>query len=77
MSELKHSNIVPMGGYGRDRISEADRLLLEQCRERALKALKDSLSDMLDSADDMLFEMADKAENNTKQTLYFDAMREK
>lgn len=76
MSELKHLNIVPMGGYGRDRISEADRLLLEQCRERALKALQDSLSDMLDSADDMLFEMADKAENNTKQTLYFDAMRE-
>ncbi len=76
MNDLKRSNIVPMGGYDSEKSSEAESRLMEQCRERALKALQDSLSDMLDSADDMLFEMADKAENNAQQSLYFDAMRE-
>ena len=46
---------------------------LERAGSQYLQPL---LAEMLDQADDALFEMADKAENNRQQTLYFDAMRE-
>lgn len=51
------------------------RKLLDRCREHSLKHLKSLLRNMLDNADDALFTMADKAQSNTEQSLYFDSMR--
>ncbi|NOZ52538.1 MAG: DUF1631 domain-containing protein [Gammaproteobacteria bacterium] len=42
----------------------------------AQKQLHDYLQKMFDNVDDVLFDYADKAENNQQQRMYFDAMRE-
>ena len=49
---------------------------LKIIREQAKQQLSDLLSRMFDSADDVLFERADKAGSSTDQTMYFDSMRE-
>lgn len=49
---------------------------LIRLRDASGKSLKQVLSEFFDSADDALFNMADKAGSNTDQTAYFDAMRE-
>ena len=51
------------------------RKLLETCRDLTLRQMQAMLQRMLDTADDALFAMADKAETNAEQTLYFDSMR--
>ncbi len=51
------------------------RKLLENCRDLTLRQTQAMLQRMLDTADDALFAMADKAETNAEQTLYFDSMR--
>ncbi len=51
------------------------RKLLDTCRGHTLKFMKALLQRMLDNADDALFAMADKAENNAEQTQFFDSMR--
>ncbi len=50
--------------------------LVVACEAVALRYLPALLKNMLDSADDTLFELADKAESNSAQNAYFDAMRE-
>lgn len=45
-------------------------------KDKFLIAINALLTKMLDSADDALFELADKAQSQTLQTQYFDAMRE-
>ncbi len=49
---------------------------LKRVRELAIKELGIMLASLFDNADDALFELADKANSNADQTLYFDAMRE-
>ena len=49
---------------------------LRSCREMALEALQRLAAHTLDRLDDALFELADKAENNAQQRVYFDAMRD-
>ncbi len=51
------------------------RKLLDTCRDLTLRHMQAMLQRMLDNADDALFAMADKAETNAEQTLYFDSMR--
>ncbi len=50
--------------------------LLVQCRTTAQPPLLELIRKLYDQLDDALFELAQKAENNTVQSLYFDAMRE-
>jgi len=50
--------------------------LLAACEQSATKHLTALVKRLLDSVDDALFALADKAENNTIQSMYFDAMRE-
>lgn len=50
--------------------------LLGSARECAARLLGEAFRQMLERADDVLFEFAEKAETNAQQTLYFDAMRE-
>jgi hypothetical protein len=44
-------------------------------RKDAVEFIKARLTALFDNADDSLFEMADRAGNNTDQTLFFEAMR--
>lgn len=50
--------------------------LLRECREVVTRTLSASLVRMMSKVDDALFELAEKAESNSVQSLYFDAMRE-
>ncbi|BES71842.1 DUF1631 domain-containing protein [Marinobacter nanhaiticus D15-8W] len=49
---------------------------LIRLRDYSGQALRKELTEFFDSADDALFNMADKAGTNQDQTAYFDAMRE-
>src|SRR5690606_28671715 len=51
-------------------------LPLIRLRDTSTEKLKALLGRMFDSADDALFELADRAGSNSDQSLYFDAMRE-
>lgn len=51
-------------------------VVLLQVRDKAAQQLKDALQVLFDNADDTLFEMADRAHNNTEQNLFFEAMRD-
>ena len=48
---------------------------LSAVRDRALTFLRVGLSELFDNLDDILFEKADRAANNTEQSMFFDAMR--
>jgi len=50
--------------------------ILEQVRDDVVNKLTILLVEMLDSADDVLFDLADKAGSNVEQSLYFNSMRE-
>ncbi|MDZ7751007.1 MAG: DUF1631 domain-containing protein [Gammaproteobacteria bacterium] len=50
--------------------------LLDEVRRMADTHLDRSVARVMDQTDDALFSMADKAESNQLQSLYFDAMRE-
>ncbi|MCB1626245.1 MAG: DUF1631 domain-containing protein [Xanthomonadales bacterium] len=50
--------------------------LVRTCRRIAQKRLAQGLTGMFDKVDDALFDMAEKAENSTKQAALFDGMRE-
>lgn len=49
---------------------------LEGIREHALAQLRQGMQTLFDEVDDALFDMADRAENNQEQSLYFEAMRD-
>src|SRR5690606_11190816 len=51
-------------------------LPLIRLRDTSTEKLKALLGRMFDSADDALFELADRAGSNSEQSLYFDGMRE-
>jgi len=50
--------------------------MLEHVRDNAISVLDTLLVEMLDAADDALFDLADKAGSDTDQSLFFNAMRE-
>ncbi|WP_426113623.1 DUF1631 domain-containing protein [Pseudomonas sp. DSP3-2-2] len=51
-------------------------VVLLQVRDKAAQQLKEALQALFDNADDTLFEMADRAHNNTEQNTFFEAMRD-
>ncbi len=51
-------------------------VVLTQVRDKAALQLKQGLQALFDNADDTLFEMADKAQNNVDQNTFFEAMRD-
>jgi hypothetical protein len=57
--------------------TSGDRLgeLLRGVRATALKRLQGLVSTLFENIDDALFDLAEKAENNAVQTVYFDGMR--
>ena len=79
MKHVAPANLVHMDAFGRSRtgVSPTDATrLLHKCRASAMQRLSAAASGVMNKVDDTLFELADKAENNAIQTLYFDAMRE-
>lgn len=50
--------------------------LIERLRDYALVGFEKAFAHMLDTADDTLFDLADKSASNRDQSQYFDAMRE-
>ena len=73
-----NTNVVHIDAYDKRRgLSQAESIsLLHTCRDMARDRLSSALGAMMDKVDDALFDMADKAENNTVQTAIFDAMRD-
>ena len=72
-------HVVNFTNTGEPRRAQEQRKLpklIERVRDQALESLTKLFGHMLDTADDTLFDLADKAGNNKDQTLYFDAMRE-
>jgi hypothetical protein len=72
-------NIVHLNEFERSRkgFSSQEAVgLLRECREVTIRRLIAALVRMMGKVDDTLFELAEKAENNAIQSLYFDAMRE-
>ena len=51
-------------------------VILSQVHDKAAQQLKQQMQVLFDNADKALFEMADKAQNNAQQSLYFEAMRD-
>ena len=49
---------------------------MHSLRDKARQHLQGLLRDLFDKVDDAMFELADKANNNHEQNLYFDSMRE-
>ncbi|MES2826211.1 MAG: DUF1631 family protein [Pseudomonadota bacterium] len=49
---------------------------MHSLRDKARQQLQGMLRDLFDKVDDAMFELADKANNNHEQNLYFDSMRE-
>lgn len=51
-------------------------VILLQVRDKAVLELRHGLQELFDNADDMLFEMADRARNDVDQNIFFQAMRD-
>lgn len=74
---VKNKHVFLSGEEGKTTNSQRDLpKMLEQIRDDAIRILDSLLIEMLNHADDVLFDLADKATSNTNQSLYFDAMRE-
>lgn len=69
--------VIPFGDSTRPGSNSAyDRHpIIGSLQSLVTKQLQHRVHSMFDSADDALFEMADKAETNTIQSMYFDSMR--
>ncbi len=63
-------------GESRSVLNEEHRATIKACRQTALKVVPKLISEMFESLDDALYELADKAESNIRQNAFFDAMRE-
>jgi len=55
--------------------AEAAQELLRELRGLVMRGLGERLNRMFDGADDLLFGMSEKAQNNDQQRVYFDTMR--
>ena len=66
---------APRGLIDPMRTDVSARALVEALRQLTCECIGQRLEQMFDSADDLLFEMAGRAENNNAQRVIFDAMR--
>lgn len=73
-------NVVPLRKATTDQAipSPLARLpvILLQVRDKATQRLRRGLQDLFDNADDTLFAMADRAQNDVEQNIFFEAMRD-
>ncbi|MCU1748515.1 DUF1631 domain-containing protein [Pseudomonas sp. 6D_7.1_Bac1] len=73
-------NVVPLHKAATDQASPSPLarlpVILLQVRDKAAQQLRHGLQALFDNADDTLFEMADRAQNNIDQNTFFEAMRD-
>jgi len=72
---LQKKNIVEMHQYAR-KLSPRASDIMQQTELLAITSTEMAIKSMMDKADDTLFDLANKADNNVQQQLYFDAMRD-
>jgi hypothetical protein len=72
------SKVVDLQQRQANQAASTDRVgeLLKLVRTTALKRVNGLVSNLFENIDDALFDLAEKAENNTVQTGYFNGMRE-
>ena len=72
-----NNKIVDLQQRQASQAGSGDRLggLLKSVRGTALKRVQGLVNTLFENIDDALFDLAEKAENNAAQTLYFDGMR--
>ncbi|WP_343574901.1 DUF1631 domain-containing protein [Pseudomonas sp.] len=81
MQKDANANVVPLNKPAASEQSPnsfAGRLpaALVSVRDKVAIQLRQAMQALFDNADDTLFEMADRASNNTEQSAYFEAMRD-
>ncbi|WP_338806714.1 DUF1631 domain-containing protein [Pseudomonas chlororaphis] len=73
-------NVVPLHKAATDQANASPLarlpVILLQVRDKAAQQLRHGLQELFDNADDTLFEMADRAQNNVDQNTFFEAMRD-
>ncbi|MCQ3003168.1 DUF1631 domain-containing protein [Pseudomonas syringae] len=73
-------NVVPLTKANSDLASHSPLarlpVVLLQVRDKAAQQLKEALQELFDNADDTLFDMADRAQSNSEQNNFFEAMRD-
>lgn len=73
-------NVVPLTKANPDLASHSPLarlpVVLLQVRDKAAQQLKEALQELFDNADDTLFDMADRAQSNSEQNNFFEAMRD-
>jgi len=72
---LQEKNIVEMHHFARKLGPQASDIM-QQTELLAISSTEMAIKSMMDKADDTLFDLANKADSNVKQQLYFDAMRD-
>ncbi|SFM58873.1 Protein of unknown function [Ectothiorhodospira mobilis] len=75
MNSKAEDNVVAFRAATRAGGAASPREVVGYCRNLAMGHVQPLLQEMLDKADDALFRLADKAEDNRTQTAYFEAMR--
>ena len=73
-----HNKIVDLQQRQANQSGATDRVgeLLKLVRATSLKRINGLVSNLFENIDDALFDLAEKAENNSVQTGYFNGMRE-
>lgn len=71
-----HDNIVPLKGAAMPPNRATAESVLGETASLSRKFLQPLMKSLFDKADNTLFDMAEKAENNAQQAHYFDTMRE-
>lgn len=73
-------NVVPLRKATTDQATPSPLarlpVILLQVRDKATQRLRRGLQDLFDNADDTLFAMADRAQNDVEQNIFFEAMRD-
>ncbi|MFP4683894.1 MAG: DUF1631 domain-containing protein [Ectothiorhodospira sp.] len=75
MNSKAEDNVVAFRSTPRTAGAPAPREVVGHCRNLTMRHVQPLLQAMLDQADDTLFRLADKAEDNHRQGAYFEAMR--
>lgn len=75
MNSKAEDNVVAFRAATRAAGAPSPREVVGYCRNLAMRHVQPLLQEMLDKADDALFRLADKAEDNRTQSVYFEAMR--
>jgi hypothetical protein len=70
---VQNGNVIPLGARKARLTPQESASVLKGCRELALERMANALSGMLDTVEDELFELAEKAPDRDAQNVFLDA----